>query len=427
MLRWIFGASLLAGASWAVLASAQNLAPDQTESQFARDRNVGVLERPRADYDALGVRAGGFLVFPKIELSGTYETNIFAAQTNALSDFVVSIAPSINVQSQWSTHSLNLFAKTDIYEYAKYNSQSNFTYSVGGNGRFDVLRTTYLTGAADFSHLVQPRSDASTPQSAAKPISYDQIHADIGGVHEVNRIRLSGNLTFYNYSYANNHTTLGAPINETYRNENTILEVVRADYALSPSLAIFATVQHNDRSYLNPPRPGDVRRNSSGFEGDIGADFEITQLMRGQVQVGYLSQSYQDHRVGTASGVGARGEVEYFPTQLLTIKGNVERTVADAGVIGSPTFFHTGGGAEVDYEFLRNLVLIGRVRDWSDDYQGIARTDGTFEGRIGANYLFSRLLGFNLSYDYFNRTSKGAARGPSFSDNRFQIGVVVQY
>jgi len=63
------------------------------------------------------------------------------------------------------------------------------------------VRNTYLTGGADYSHLVLPRSDASTPTDAAKPITYDQLHASVGAVREVNRIRLSANASFYNYDY----------------------------------------------------------------------------------------------------------------------------------------------------------------------------------------------------------------------------------
>jgi len=57
-----FSAPACGGCFVGGLASAQSLTYDQTQSQFARDRNIGVLDRPRPDYDALGVCAGAFLV-----------------------------------------------------------------------------------------------------------------------------------------------------------------------------------------------------------------------------------------------------------------------------------------------------------------------------------------------------------------------------
>ena len=427
MVRYGLGAGLLLSVSWASVAAAQDLAPDLTQSDFARDRNVGVLERPRPDYDALGLRTGGFLIYPKLDLSETYESNVFATETGARSDFITSLEPSVTAQSQWSRHELNFMADADLFEYARFNDESEASYLVGSSGRFDIVRGSYLTAKVDYSHLIDPRSDASTPQDAEKPITYDQVHVDVGAVREVNRLRFSGNVIFYNYDFNDDKTTTGDPIDEHYRNENLVQEIGRADYALSPALAVFVAVQHNDRLYTNPPLPGDVNRDSSGNEGDVGVDFELTQLVRAQVQVGYLDQSYQDQRIGDTSGFGTRGNVEYYPTQLLTLKANVSRTVADTGVIGAASAFQTQGGGEFDYELLRNLIITGRAEYSSYDYQGIDRTDDYWEAHLGANYLFSRRFGFRVTYTYLDRTSSGASRGTGFTDNQLLFGLVAQY
>ena len=168
MVRYGLGAGLLLSVSWASVAAAQDLAPDLTQSDFARDRNVGVLERPRPDYDALGLRTGGFLIYPKLDLSETYESNVFATETGARSDFITSLEPSVTAQSQWSRHELNFMADADLFEYARFNDESEASYLVGSSGRFDIVRGSYLTAKVDYSHLIDPRSDASTPQDAEK-------------------------------------------------------------------------------------------------------------------------------------------------------------------------------------------------------------------------------------------------------------------
>ena len=38
------------------------------------DPNVPVTARPRPDFDPLGVRAGGFLIYPSVTVDGTYIT-----------------------------------------------------------------------------------------------------------------------------------------------------------------------------------------------------------------------------------------------------------------------------------------------------------------------------------------------------------------
>ncbi|MCI0430482.1 MAG: outer membrane beta-barrel protein, partial [Rhodospirillales bacterium] len=48
--------------------------PEQPEPERAQS----VFERPRPDYDPLGIRAGGFLIYPQVELGEAYNDNIFA-------------------------------------------------------------------------------------------------------------------------------------------------------------------------------------------------------------------------------------------------------------------------------------------------------------------------------------------------------------
>ena len=54
------------------------------------DPNVPVTARPRPDFDALGIRAGGFLIFPSVTVDGQYNDNVFATDENEEEDFNVT-------------------------------------------------------------------------------------------------------------------------------------------------------------------------------------------------------------------------------------------------------------------------------------------------------------------------------------------------
>ena len=66
-------ASLVAG----LLVLCPHVASAQ-DALFKRGENVGVLERPRPGYEALGIRAGGFIVYPSLTLRAEYDDNLFA-------------------------------------------------------------------------------------------------------------------------------------------------------------------------------------------------------------------------------------------------------------------------------------------------------------------------------------------------------------
>jgi hypothetical protein len=100
MSRQILLRSSGAAALLMMIAAGAPAAHAQGQSAFQRDRNVTVRDRPRPNYDALGLRAGSFLIFPKIEASEAHEDNVFAEETNEKSDWVTSVAPSVRVESQ---------------------------------------------------------------------------------------------------------------------------------------------------------------------------------------------------------------------------------------------------------------------------------------------------------------------------------------
>ena len=45
---------------------------------FDRGQNVAVLDRPRPDYQAMGIHAGGFMVYPSMAVAAAYDDNVYA-------------------------------------------------------------------------------------------------------------------------------------------------------------------------------------------------------------------------------------------------------------------------------------------------------------------------------------------------------------
>ena len=418
-LRSSGAAALLAIAAFAGTAHAQ--------SGFQRDRNVTVRDRPRPAYDAIGLRAGAFLVLPKAEISVLHSDNVFAEEINPRSDWVTSFAPSVLIESQWSRHSLDARLAANVYRYSKFDDNSSTALSAHLNGRLDVVQGTVVTGNVGFDRLVEPRSSASSPFDAAEPVRYNQTSADLGFSRELNLIRVSGAVHYRNYVFENTRSFLGALINERYRNNQSWEQQLRVDYALSPAIALFVNGTHNTWAFKAPTNPLDVDRDASGYSLAGGADFEITSLTRGQVQVGFLEQNFDDVRVGDTSGLSLSARVEYFPTQLLTVTLNGQRQAQSTGVVGAGGVVHTNFGAQGDYELLRNLILTARLQYYGDDYRGLDRQDKIWTGTLGANYLVNRWLGLNLLYSRYDQNSSGLQRGRDFVDNRVQLGLVAQY
>src|SRR5271163_1858458 len=66
------------------------------------ERGASVLDRPRPEYDPLGLRLGSFFLYPKLELGELYSDNVFATQSNKKTDFITVVSPTLDLRSNWS-------------------------------------------------------------------------------------------------------------------------------------------------------------------------------------------------------------------------------------------------------------------------------------------------------------------------------------
>ncbi len=97
-------------------------------------------QRAAENYDAQGVRAGSFLIFPELELGEEFNDNIYAAATGKTSSFIQLVKPSIEAKSQWSNHMLNFFARGALGFYSADGNQNFQDVSAGADGRLDIMR-----------------------------------------------------------------------------------------------------------------------------------------------------------------------------------------------------------------------------------------------------------------------------------------------
>lgn len=142
-------------------------------------RGATVAERPRPDYDPIGVRLGGFLLFPDLSVSESYNSNIFATDTNKRDDFITTIEPSLDLRSDWNNHALNFHADAPVVRHADETDENYTDYTLATNGRLDVARDLRLFGAAGYRVRHEERASPDN-QGGAEPTEYSVTAASVG-------------------------------------------------------------------------------------------------------------------------------------------------------------------------------------------------------------------------------------------------------
>ena len=408
-------------------ASAQSVraAQDRTTDLFARDRAVAVRDRPQPAYDALGIRTGGFTVFPKLQFDIVQDDNVFAAEDDRQAATTLRLRPEIAAKSNWSRHALQAQARTQIDRNLDFDSENTIDWNLGGAGRLDVVRGSSITFVADYAHDHEARTAAGADQTAQRPIAFDLASASLGAERARGRLRVSARAAVHRYDYRDGFSETGAVIEQDDRDRTITRLTGRTDYALSPGTALFVQVSSDDRDYRRVV--GGPSRTSSGYETLAGVNFELGALIRGEVAAGYIRQNFEDATYGDLDGFGGRARLSWFPTQLTTITTIAARTVEDTGVIGSAGALRTDLSLTIDHELLRNLILSARATSNEDAYNGLARTDRRFGAELSAAYRINRRYGVTAGLTWLDQSSSGAAQGPSHRSTRFYVATIAQF
>jgi len=414
-----YGASLLVVSI--ALLSAQ--AAQAQQSNFSRDRNIAVGDRIPTEYEPRGLRWGVFDVSPSLDVDLNSNDNIFYDAVNEQSDTYVSLRPEVRIASDWGRHQLTGLLRATTTSYSKYGRENTSSWETAVAGRLDVHGNSNIFGGVNYSKNYEPRYDPSSPQDNVEPIQYDAVVTNIGFVAEGNRLRFTGSITNTDLDYKNGMDASGAVVLQDYRDYSRVEYKGRADYAFSPDTALYVVYLGNNRDY----KQSTAGRNSKGYDAAVGASFDLTNLIRGEAQIGYQKQEYDNPLFADVDGVSFFGNIEYFPTQLITVSLDTSRNIQETPYIGASGYTSTASSVSVDYELLRTLVLSASYGFTTDDYNGLDRKDDRTEFLLGGRYLVNRHVVIRAGYTYSENKSKGSAAIAGYKDNAFKVSLGLQY
>jgi len=383
-------------------------------------RGASILERPKPELDPLGVRAGSFLIFPKIELGTTYDDNVFATENNKEGDFIFQILPTITAQSDFSRHQLRFSAGADVGRYADQTSENYIDYFVTGAGRYDISGDSSVRANAAYRQLHEDRGDPDSPNVASEPIEFTRTNAELAYQQRFNRVTGRIGIGAENENYDDVASIIGTTLNQDNRDRWAYSATGQVGYDLYPGYQPFLRFTYTRTEYdEGTPKP-----NSDNYEAVIGTTLDLTSLLTGEIFIGYLARNYDEERFENFSGLAYGMKLDYAVTQLTSITGNIERGVDEGfGVAPNPrdrTTFRFG----VDHELLRNVVLSAVAQYQMDDYQNTSQQDDFYLLQAGATYNINRNFYLRGTYSYTTRDSNFP--GEDYDRNLFLLRVGAQ-
>jgi hypothetical protein len=428
---WFSVAAMSVMLTVASAAVAQSLVPstDYEVPQFyGRDKNTSVLERERPEYQALGIRAGGFTVLPRLEAGLNNTNNVyFADSTTApgalpkVSDTFFTLKPSVVVQSNWGRHALRLQGGVQAKRYSDYSSENTTGWNVRGDGKIDIYGDSFINVGGDAQKVFEDRGSVNGSQNNLKPVPVEIQGLYARGVYGQDRVRGTLDASYRNFDYKN----VSGNIDQNGRDYDGWQVGARGDVALSPDTALFVKGNYGENTYKHATITNPARDNSNArILG--GANFDLTSLARGELGVGYIKRDYDRPTFTDISGFALSSKLEYFPTQLLTVTGVAVRQIQDSSFNNSGGYFQNMASLGADYELRRNLIVSVAGSYEYDKYKGVDRKDKVGNLALSGRYFVNNTVGLGLTLSSAKRTSKGADFGPEYKARQIGLSLVFQ-
>lgn len=372
--------------------------------------SVSVRDRPRDEYDPLGVRFGGFTLHASVGVQAAHNSNVYASETNEQDDMIFTVSPRARLQSNWSRHALSFEGGGAVDRYSDNDDEDAETYFVGALGRLDIGSDTQLSGAARFAREVESRTNPDA-LLFGEPVEYDRRELSASLQHTFNRVRLRGTIANTAYDY---HDASG--VDQDFRDMEENRFTGRAEVELTPRIGWIFEASADERDYDNTPG-----LNSEGMTYLTGVSVNLTDLMRGEITLGQFERDYDSGL--DVEGTAINANLEWYVTRLTTLSFFAGQRGEETGAFVAVPYTETNYGARVDHELRRNLILTAGVSFGDRDYEIIDRDDEFFSADAGVDYIMNRRVAFNLRYRHEQLESNGVNRYRDFDQDVISAGV----
>ena len=184
-------------------------------------------------FEALGVQYGSFLFRPAVELTRGYDTNP-ARTMPAAASWYSTVAPQLQVNSNWSRHELTATLRGSYTAYDIAGQLNRPLVDTKVNGRIDVTSLARI----DLEGRYYLGTDSPGSPNIQADLPWYPIYHQLGGTagfgQRINRFDFIGKFGADRTTYTNSHFDDGQVSSNADRNFNRYFTTGRISYELSP-------------------------------------------------------------------------------------------------------------------------------------------------------------------------------------------------
>lgn len=334
---------------------------------------VFVLPTPPGAIEG-GVRVGGTLVRPSVDLGAVLNSNVKAAPTPNKIAGGGRVTPQITVQSTNKDGLVwNAFAKGNYVAYAN-SAVDNIAEASGGVAVSDQVRQDLLLRAGfQVGRYTEDRALTFAPRDLRSPVKYNRAAGSVAADYTPGKLAVAIRYRAFRFEYEDNQRALapGGVASQRLRTSFNQNAEATIGYQITPDVFVFAGGQYNTINYDLDPTG---LRDSHGYAAYGGARINITPVLRATMAVGYQKQ-YHSPVFVNPRGLFYDGELEWSPRRDTIFGMRLRRLIVDSDALLSGGVVQTRIEASVAHDFRRDVRVKAFVRHDTSRIATISQTD----------------------------------------------------
>ena len=400
---------------------AQSLPSPLPASPGGYDDQLGVTvqSRLRPENDPAGVQVGTFLIRPQIDETFGYNSNPTGSSGGGSP--VQQVSGSVSATSLWSRHSLWAATGVDQYDFLSI-AGLDFTDWHAAIGGGYTLGENQITAGYTHQTYHQFGTTIGTIRSVT-PVGNDLDTARLGYAYTFNRLTLTPDLTISSYRFGP-ATVGGTQVDQSFLDRTVFAARLTAAYSLSAqgNIVVQAAGIRSDFPYTQPGQPSNSSTSALLL---AGLDYQLTGPWRFQLLAGVQSRWFSATQYATRVTPIVEGNATWTPTGVLTVKGEISRSIDDPQSGGTIGFVLTQLDLRADYELRRDILLHARSTVQYAQFIGQG-SQTSIGGGASVDYLLNRHVRLTLSGNYIKQTGASIATATTTDPSAIRLGAFSQ-
>ncbi|MEJ2214379.1 MAG: outer membrane beta-barrel protein, partial [Gammaproteobacteria bacterium] len=377
----------------------------ESNMQDAVDETENTTENTAGQTKKPGYHAAGFRIRPSVSVTGKFDDNIFATDTDEESDFITVISPRLNVDSTWDKHSLRFKVGADVGRYGDFDAENYDDFWLTADGKYNLTPSTDIFGGLGYGSEHEGRDSPDAVLGGLSPTTYTSRNGYVGikTLQDSTTYRIG--LTYEDLDFEDVLDAAGGSIINDDRDRELWGLGVRATHNLDKGRDVYLQALYDIRDYDETVDQNGYERDSDGYRVALGLKNNFDSGNKVEAYIGYFSQDYDDDTFSSVDSMDFGGSFTYRPNANTKLTGNLVRTLNETTIAGSSGYINTSFSGKLEHRISQQLIPYLSLGYAESDFQDHGREDQIYSAEAAVKYYVARNAFFTAGYRHVERDS----------------------